>query len=244
MPKRNLLLLAAVAGLAAFLCMVVGFSVGIQFRHSGQSTADAEVRRQSVEESSIAILPAEAASASSPELVNAIERLNAEKFIVWVWVIDPNGEIRFSESGPAEVGDNVYDLSRYEEDLISAVEPERIDPVTELELRLAMALRREGEHNDIYGHLVRSIPGPDGEPAAFVGITYESVDAAPGILDVVFLVLGAAGFGVYWLGLPLWTALDARAGGMGRAAVLWGLFVLVANAAGLLAYLLVRHRSE
>ncbi len=113
----------------------------------------------------------------------------------------------------------------------------------ELELRLAAALRREGEHNDIYRHMVRSIPGPDGETAAYIGVAYEAVDTTPGTADIIFLLLGGAGFLVYWLGLPLWVTLDSRAGGGGRAAVLWGMFVLVANAAGLLAYLLVRHRS-
>jgi hypothetical protein len=243
MPKHNLLLPAAVAGLAAFLCMVVGFSAGIHIRDSQRSTEVEQTRRLSVEESLDAILPAEAASANSPELVDAVERLKTEEFILWVWIADPKGEITLAYNGPAGAGDNVYDLSEYEEDLILAVEPQQMDPITELELRMAMALRREGEHNDIYGHLVRLIPGPDGQPAAFIGVTYESVESSPGILDVVFVVLGAAGFLLYWLGLSVWTFADAQAGGLGRTAVLWGLFVLVANAAGLLAYLLVRHRS-
>ncbi|MGB7539798.1 MAG: hypothetical protein WBM17_14745, partial [Anaerolineales bacterium] len=227
MPKRNWLLIAAVAGLAAFLCMAVGFSVGINL-HSTDQLNEERVRRQSVEESMNAILPGEVASVNSPELAQAVERLKSEPYVVWVWVSDPKGDIRLSYNGPAEVGDNVYELSQYEEDLISAVDPQHMDPVTEMELRLAMALRREGEHNDIYSHLVRYIPGPDGQPAAYVGVTFEGVDTSPGILDIVFVILGAVGFGLYWLGLPLWVFLDSRAGGSGRASVLWGLFVLVA----------------
>ena len=243
MGKRNLLLLAAVAGLAGFLCMVMGFSAGMQFRDSVRRAEEDADRRESVDASLKAVLPAAVASVDSPELAGAVEKLTTEKYVVWVWVVDPKGDIRFTYNGPVEVGENVYDLSKYEEDVILAVEPRQLDPLTELELRLAIALRREGEHNDIYGHLVRYIPDPDGQPAAIVGVTYESTDTAPGVLDIVFVVLGAIGFGLYWLGLPLWTFLDARASGVGRGAVLWGLFVLVANAAGLLAYLLVRHRS-
>jgi hypothetical protein len=243
MPKRNYLLISAIAGLAAFLCMVVGFSVGIYF-HDPNSLNEERIRRQSVERSMNALLPAEADSADSPDLLQAVERLKTEDYVIWVWVVDPKGDISFSYNGPADVGGNVYDLSQYEEDLIFAVDPRQMDPIIEMELRLAMALRREGEHNDIYSHLVRYIPGPDGQPAAFVGVTYEAVDSSPGILDIVFGILGAVGLSLYWLGLPLWVALDARAGGCGRTSVLWGLFVLVANAAGLLAYLLIRHRSH
>jgi hypothetical protein len=243
MPKRNLLLLAAVAGLAGFLCMIVGFSVGIQFRDTLSNVDDKAIRRQSVEESLAAILPAEVASADSPELANAVEGLKTAKYVAWVWVVDPEGAIRLVHNGPAGVGDNIYVLSEYEEDLVDAIDSKHMDPVAELELRLAISLRREGEHNDIYGRLARCIPGPDGKPAVLIGVTYEAVDASPGVLEMAFLVIGAAGFGLYWLGLPLWTFLDARASGSVRAAVLWGLFVLVANAAGLLAYLLVKHRG-
>jgi hypothetical protein len=244
MPKRNVVLIVAVSGLAAFLCMMIGFSVGLGFgRTGGGITTEEMARRQSVGDLMDAILPAEVESADSQEPVEAVERLREEELIVWVWVVDPNGDILLTRNGPAQTGENIYYMSKYEEDLIFAVEPGRLDPVTELELRLAMALRREGEHNDIYGHMVRAIPGPDGEVAALVGVTFEAVDTTPGVRDILFLVLGSIGFALYWLGLPLWTVIDARAGGLGRSAWLWGMFVLVANAAGLLAYLLVRHRS-
>jgi hypothetical protein len=243
MSKRNLVLVAAVVGLAAFLCMVVDFTVAMNFNNAGPFMDEA-AHRESVERSLDAVLPAEVESADSPDLADAADRLSAEKYIVWVWVTDPEGVILLSHNGPAEAGDDVQTLSQYEEDLILAVEPQRLDPVTELELRLAMALRREGEHNDIYGHLVRSVPGPDGRPAAFVGVTYELTDSTPGALDIVFLVLGAAGILTYWLGLPLWVFLDERAAGGARNAALWGLFVLIANAGGLLAYLLVKHRGR
>lgn len=244
MPKRNVVLVVAVSGLAAFLCMMVGFSVGLGFARAGAGiTTEQMARRQSAEELMDAILPAEVEAADSQELAEAVERLREEKLIAWVWVVDPNGDILLARNGPAQTGESIYYLSKYEEDLIFAVEPGRLDPVTELELRLAIALRREGEHNDIYGHMVRALPGPDGEVAAFVGVTFEAVDTTPGVRDILFLVLGTVGFALYWLGLPLWTVVDARAGGLGRSAWLWGMFVLVANAAGLLAYLLVRHRS-
>ena len=246
MPKRNLLLLAAVAGLGAFLCMFAGLSIGIGIfdpaREAGMDPVG--TRRQAVERSLAAILPAEAESAGAETLNDAVEKLTAEQYIAWVWVMDLEGSISIVRGGPAKAGDSVRELSAYEEDLILALEPALLTPEVEMELRLAAALRREGEHNDIFRHLVRSIPGPDGKAEAFVGITYEAVDTTPGITDIAFLILGAVGFLFYWLGLPLWVFLDSRAGGMGRTSILWGLFVLVANVAGLLAYLLVRHRSE
>jgi hypothetical protein len=245
MPKRNLLLIAAVAGLAGFLCMLAGVSLSFGVVDSGRMERmdPGGARRTAVEESMQAILPAETDSADSPILAEAVEKLLEEQYVVWVWVADSGGVIRLARNGPARAGEDVRSLSAYDQDLIFAVEPEVLDPVAEMELRLAMALRREGEHNDIFGHTVRAVPGPDGEPAAFVGVTFEAVDANPGPLDILLITAGAIGFLLYWFGLPLWTALDARAGGQGRAALLWGLFVLVANAAGLIAYLLVRNRS-
>jgi hypothetical protein len=245
MPKRNWILPAAVAGLALCIGMFIYVSIGIGFFDPDREghLDPAGIYRQSVEQSLGKKLPASAKSADDSMLKTAADQLAAEPHIVWVWAMDPNGILSYVHGGPARAGDSVRDLSAYEEDIILAVEPARRSSSVELELRLAAALRREGEHNDIYRHMVRSIPGPDGETAAYIGVAYEAVDTAPGTADIIILLLGGAGFLVYWLGLPLWVTLDSRAGGGGRAAVLWGMFVLVANAAGLLAYLLVRHRS-
>lgn len=245
MPKRNWILFAALAGLAGFICMIMVFSIGIGIADPNRATGmDPDgTRRRSVEQSLNAILTAGVESAGDPDLAAAAEKLTAQQYIAWVWLMDPDGTISYVHNGPAHAGDSVRDHSAYEEDLILAVEPALLSPDVEMELRLAAALRREGEHNDIFGHLVRSIPGPDGKAAAFIGITYEAVDTAPAATDIAFLVLGAIGFLFYWLGLPLWVVTDARTGGTWRSAILWGMFVLVANAAGLLAYLLVKHRS-
>jgi hypothetical protein len=245
MPKRNFLLLAAVAGLAGFICVFAILSIGIGIfdpDHAAKMDPGG-TRRESVEQSLAEILPGEIDSAQAPELAAAAEKLAREPLIAWVWVVDPQGQIVLANNGPVKTGDNIRELSTYEEDLILAMDPNLLSPAAEMELRLAIALRREGEHNDIYRHLVRSIPGPDGAAAAFVGITYEAVDTAPGITDIACLILGAIGLLVYWLGLPLWVLFDSHHGGGWRTAILWGLFVLVANVAGLLAYLLVRHRS-
>jgi hypothetical protein len=245
MPKRNFLLPAAVIGLIGFIGMFIYMSIGIGiFDPDREGHLDpGGNRRQSVEQALNRILPASVESTNDPGLETAAEKLTAEPYIVWVWMMDTDGMLTIVRGGPAHAGDAVRELSLYEEDIILALEPGLLTTETELELRLAAAMRREGEHNDIYRHLVRSIPGSDGEKAAFFGVAYEATDTAPSTADIAFLVLGAAGFLVYWLGLPLWVVLDSRAGGGGRASVLWGLFVLVANAAGLLAYLLVRHRS-
>ncbi|MBN1440787.1 MAG: hypothetical protein JW929_15375 [Anaerolineales bacterium] len=243
MPKRNWILIAAVTGLAAFICMVAGMFLVVGVNASGRDWGAADARRQAVENALEAMLPDEVQAADSADLARAMERLKQEEFIVRVWMVDLEGDVRLSLNGPAGPESNVYDLSQYEEDLIFAVEPGQLDPLTELELRLAMALRRESEFNDVYGHVVRSIPGPDGTAAVLVGVTYEAVDPTPKTFDLALALVGTVGFFLFWLGLPFWTFLDARSRGDGRAAVLWGLFVLVANAAGLLAYLLVKRRS-
>jgi hypothetical protein len=74
------------------------------------------------------------------------------------------------------------------------------------------------------------------EPAAL------PLESTPTDLEYGLLNLGIAGFLIYWLSLPLWVWLDHRSqvNSDKRKSVLWGLFVLVTNLAGLLAYLLTK----
>lgn len=116
-----------------------------------------------------------------------------------------DGILSIVQSGPAQVGDSVRDLSAYEEDIILALEPALLTRDTELELRRAAAIRREGEPNEIYRHMVHSITGSDGGTAAYIGITYEAAGTAPGTTGIIFFFYSAVP--VFWF-----TGLACRSG--------------------------------
>jgi hypothetical protein len=105
------------------------------------------------------------------------------------------------------------------------------------------ARRREGDHNDVFRHLVRAVPDAAGNTAALVVLAYDVNPwvGQPSAGYIAVLLTGLAGFLVYWLALPVWVYLDARA--RAEAAALWGVFVLFTNLVGLIAYLIVIHRA-
>ncbi|MDD8025635.1 MAG: hypothetical protein PHI34_03905 [Acidobacteriota bacterium] len=109
-------------------------------------------------------------------------------------------------------------------------------------LLAAFAIRAEGEHNDIYRHLVRPVRNQAGEIVAVAGIAYAIGKPASGQSGTaLWLIRGLAmvlGFAVYLLSLAAWVLLDAK--GRERHPWLWAGFVLVGQFIGLLVYLLIR----
>jgi hypothetical protein len=238
MPKRNWILAISAAGiiLAAVFFLFASLVRGAALTDTGET-------RASINRSLDSILPVSIAAPDDPALLDAASRLTKEEYVAAVWLIDSDGNILFIQGGPARTGDNIVDLSSGESDLVAAVEPILISGPAQAELNLAVAMRREGEHNDVYRHAVRSIPGPGGTPIAYIGIAYDinpSIGAPPDREWILVLGILAASLAVYWLGLPLWVALDAR--DRGERPILWGAFVLIANLAGVLAYLLVTRK--
>jgi hypothetical protein len=239
MPKRNWILIASITGIVLatilFLGFVVLFSINRDF-----SPSELSITHDAVEKSLATLLPSAVESAADPSLPEAAGRLAKEKYIAWVWIADGDGKIVIAQGGPAQKGDTLEQLNSNESDLVDSVEPGLLTDQAEMELRLAVAIRREGEHNDVFRHAVRSIKGPDGEVVAYAAIAYDAsprVSAPPGLLDQAMLGLVIAGFAIYWFGLPLWVALDART--RKEPSALWVMFVLLTNLAGLMAYLLL-----
>ncbi len=243
MPKRNWILVVSAIGIAVATIILVGFAVSISVLKE-YSPADLAETRDAVGQSMTEILPAAVESSADPALREAAGRLAGEPYVAWVWIADAEGKIVVAQGGPAREGDTIAGLDTNESDIIDSVEPGLLSEQVEIELRLAVAIRREGEHNDVLRHAVRSIPGPEGKAAAYAAIAYDAspgISAPPSVSDQVMVVLFFAGFAAYWFGLPLWVLLDARA--RRERAALWGLFVLFANLVGLLAYLVVARQK-
>ena len=78
---------------------------------------------------------------------------------------------------------------------------------------------------------------------ALVGVAYE---ISGGAHSTPRFYIGAPaaliGLGVYWLSLPLWVFLDAKA--RGRQVWSWTTFIFIGNLVALLAYLITAKSEE
>jgi hypothetical protein len=232
--RRQWIVVVAVAGLAVSVVMI---ALGIPAR--SRMLAETGETQRSVQSSMNAVIPARASSATDPTLLSGAEALKQEKYVAWVWVTDPSGEIVFHSGGPGSSGENVENLARRDASLLLESLPKGIlDPTQRLLLMTARALRSEGEHNDVLRHAVRPVFDQSGKLAAVVGIAYDVNPAisSPGLWWNASILVALGGLAVYWLGLPAWVYLDARS--QRDVAVLWGAFVLITNLVGLMAYLI------
>lgn len=228
-----LAIVAATASLAAFV------------PNRAKVLIDTGETRASVESSLARLLPVTVESPRDPLLMGVAERLKGEPYIASVWVVDSAGNIVFHWRGPGKEGENVASLA--EQDMgrvLEGIGPGTFSRSQKLQLLTIGAIRSEGEHNDVFRHLVRPVQGNDGLPAALIAVAYDVSPyvRGPATYGVVLTLVFVAGLAVYWLGLPLWVYLDASS--RGEAAVLWGAFVLLTNLVGLLAYLIVISRPR
>lgn len=240
MPTRNTwIATAAVAGIA--VAVITG---AVTASRRSQGLVDTGETRASVQSSLDRLLPKAVESARDLGLMSAAERLTKQPYVASLWVVDRDGEIVFRAGGPGRQGDKIQDLAR--QDMAHALEalgPEALTESQKIRLLAVGAIRREGDHNDVFRHLVQALPDSAGNTAALVVLAYDVNPSVgqPSAGYIAGLLTGLAGFLVYWLGLPVWVYLDARA--RAEAAALWGLFVLFTNLVGLLAYLIVIHRA-
>lgn len=234
--KRNWIAVAAAAGI-----LISAVTGTLLTQRRSRMLVDTGVTRAAVENSWRSLLPKTVESARDPRLIAAVRELEKALYVVSVWVVAPDGVIVYQKGGPGQLGDKVQDLAK--DDMAPAIAALGLGAFSEtqrLQLLAVAAMRREGEHNDVFRHIVRVVANPAGGLAAVVVLAYDVspwVGAPPGLPYLTLLFSGLAGFAVYWLGLPLWVALDARA--RGEAAALWAVFVLFTNLVGLVAYLIV-----
>ncbi|NMB90088.1 MAG: hypothetical protein GYA17_17155 [Chloroflexi bacterium] len=178
---------------------------------------------------------------TEPGFLERVGQAVGKDALATLWVFDPAGKLVFSQGSTARAAVTGAGATPEMQRALDALPAGLLDEQQRLALGLASAIQAEGEHNDIYRHLLRPVYAEDGSLAGYLGAAYEiSPDAglpgAPYLLSLLAFVLG---LGVYWLALPWWTWLDARRSG--ERAWAWAAFVLIGNLVPLLAYLLVRH---
>ena len=238
--RRILPTVAVFAGLAALVLLV------FLSRHMQSELMTNDSARQSVEETLAQLQAMRPASSQDLAFREAVKQALDAPYVATVWLVGPDGRDLYSAGSTATSTasqDRVQELATNE--MLRTIEAlDEMDTSDEQRLLLltVSAIRREGEHNDIYRHLVRRVQTQDNSTVALIGIAYDFAGWVPGLgwkLAVLGLALSLA---LYWLSLPLWVFLDAR--DRRDRACAWAMFVLIGNVVALIGYLLaVKHTA-
>ncbi len=157
-----------------------------------------------------------------------------------MWLVSGKGEIIFTKgmmSQSTPLNSNIYNLDAQSRGLINAVEF-NLDSVQKSIMYVASMIRREGGHNDIFGHVVIPLKTSSNVLVGFAGVAYSLDDSTPPIQNYNLIIIALAiCFLLYWLLLPLWVYFDCRE--RNNKHILWTLFVLLGNVPALIAYLIL-----
>ena len=155
------------------------------------------------------------------------------------WLVSAKGEVIYAKgimAASTPLNSNIYTLvDAQNRGLIDAVES-NVDSVQRSTMYVAASIRREGDHNDIYGHLVIPLKTSTNVMAGFIGVAYSLDDSKPPVVIYVISIALIICFLLYWLSLPIWVYFDCREKGNNN--ILWTIFVLFGNIPALIAYLI------
>lgn len=182
-------------------------------------------------------------SIDEPELLESIRKLSKTAHIASVWLFSEDGSIVYSSSMVPRGGAAAEQATVETRRVLESIPGDALTTSQRTLLLAASAIRSEGEHNDVYRHMVREIRSAGGVLLGMIGAAYDVNPAVggPGPRWMISILAWLVFMGVYWLSLPLYVWLDARE--RGEKAGMWAVFVLIGNMVALLAYLLVRPRA-
>lgn len=174
-------------------------------------------------------------SIDDPDFMGAVKQAQREPHVVSLWLFSPDGRCAYSTSPIAAEG-SVEDWASVDvRGSLDALSNDALSDVQRIMLLIGSAIRSEWTHNDIYRHMVRAVRRQDDLTVALIGVAYE---ISGGAHSTPAFLIGApvalVGLAVYWLSLPLWVFLDAKA--CGRQVWTWVTFVFIGNLVALLAY--------
>lgn len=232
--------LLPVTALVGALVLLIGFGLVSHFRQP-LVTETGETRL--VAEAALAELQAlRPSSVDDPVFREALAETPRKPHLASVWLIAPDGRFVCALGGTAEstpAGRTAEELATYEtRRVLSTLPDDALSQQQRTWLLAAAAIQREGEHNDIYRHLLRGMRDADGRLVGLVGLSYQASAVGVGPAYNVSLLASLTGLAMYWLSLPLWVLLDARQ--RWDYAMVWAIFVLIGNLVALIAYLLAR----
>jgi hypothetical protein len=180
------------------------------------------------------------ASIEDSEFKEALSQAQDAPFIAVLWLFTPGGKIL--EGNQAHSAGRVDEFITNETRRVLAALPAGfLNDEQRVAITAASVMQAEGEHNDVFRHMIREIHAEDGLLVAYLGVTYDvnpSVGTSPSATWILLILSLVLGLGMYWLSLPLWVWLDARA--RGERQWIWMIFVLIGNLVALMAYILAR----
>ena len=242
MAKRLKRALPIVAVTGALVALVMSILVGPWF---GRRTllADTGETRRVVETTTLAqLLALQPSSLEDASFRDAVDQAQDAPYVAVVWLFAPDG--RIVEGNRVFAGRTTQESATDEMRRVLGILPqEALTSEQHQALLAASVMQAEGEHNDVYRHLLREVHGPDDELVGWIGITFDVNPSvgAPGAAYISFILILLLALGAYWLSLPVWVWLDARA--RGERAWVWAVFVLLGNLVALIAYILARRPS-
>jgi len=223
----------ALAGL-----LLAGVSLALGIRSRAQMLSEDPETRSSTLSTLSAVAALQPGSIDDSAFLQDVRESLEAPYIATVWLFAPDGErVLFKEGSTA----NATAPSGEMEKILAALPQDALQSDQSAMLRAVAAMRIEGEHNDIYNHLLLPVNNPQGELIGFLGAAYEVSRSISGYVDVGFMagiIALIAGLALYWLSLPVRVLLDARS--RQERAWAWFVFVLLGNLVALAAYLIIR----
>jgi hypothetical protein len=176
----------------------------------------------------------------------AWEGLRRAEYVATAWLIAADGRIVSAEGSTAASAGAGYVKDLALADARRLVESAGADLAADQQqlLLAASAIQREGEHNDIYRHMVRAVRDAEGRQVGILGVAYDVSPALGARVSggyVATIIVFTLALIIFWLALPVWVFMDA--GERGERESLWASFVLIGNVVALCAYLLTRRAA-
>lgn len=236
-PLKHRLPIVAVIAVAVVLISFI-----IVNHQVSQSHVDTGETRPVVDAAVAEIQALHPSSLDEPSFRKALEKFCHTQYVNGVWLIRLDGQIAFSNTGFANRGRVERWATQETQRVLSEIPEGFLTPQQRIALLTASAIQSEGEHNDVFRQMIRPLQSNDGTELGFIGVAYDintEMSGFPGYGYAVALFLILIGFMVYWLVLPWWVFLDAKA--RGEQAWVWAMFIFLGNLVALFAYLLTRH---
>lgn len=236
--KHRLPVVAAIAVVVALISFVI-----VDRQHS-QFLVDTGETRRAVEGAVAELQALRPSSLDEPSFRQAVEKFRHVRHVGGVWLIRADGQIALSTAQFANRGRVEGWATEETRRVLSEMPDGFLTSQQRTALLAASAIQSEGDHNDVFRQMVRPLRGGNDAEVGFVGVSYDANAALgvfPGYGYASALFLIPIGLMVYWLMLPWWVFLDAKA--HGERAWVWAMFVLMGNLVALFAYLLTRHPS-
>jgi hypothetical protein len=158
-----------------------------------------------------------------------------------IWIITEKGVIVYAKgimAASTPVNTIVQNSINYQNrGLINAVDGS-LDTIQKQVISIAAAIRNEGEHNDVFGHLVIPLKSNRNELAGYIGVAYSLNNSKPELEVYIIEIAIFICFFLYWLSMPVWVYFDSR--NRNDRHILWTMFVLIGNLPAYIAYLISR----